>query len=91
LLQDGNGQRLSYGALRTRFDRARKNAKVDFQFRDIRAKAATDTEDLGRAQRLLGHKIRSMTEHTQEIEKGIKLSLYGRGYCSKDKFGIYRH
>lgn len=34
MLQDGNGQRLTYGALRTRFDRARKTAKVDFQFRD---------------------------------------------------------
>jgi integrase len=55
LLQDGNGQRLSYGALRSRFDKAREAAGVHFQFRDIRAKTATDTENLAHAQRLLGH------------------------------------
>ena len=73
LLQDGSGQRLSYGALRTRFDQARKAAKVDFQFRDIRAKAATDTEDLARAQKLLGHKTRSMTEHYTRNRKGDRI------------------
>jgi integrase len=74
LLQDGNGQRLTYGALRTRFDSARKAAKVEFQFRDIRAKAATDTEDLARAQKLLGHKTRAMTEHYTRNRKGDKVS-----------------
>ena len=44
LLQDGNGQRLTAGALRTRFDKARKAAGVSFQFRDIRAKTATNME-----------------------------------------------
>lgn len=42
LLQDENGQPLTQLALRSRFDKARTLAKVDFQFRDIRAKAATD-------------------------------------------------
>ena len=74
LLQDGNGQRLTYGALRTRFDKARKDAQVDFQFRDIRAKAATDTEDLAHAQKLLGHKTRTMTEHYTRNRKGDKVS-----------------
>jgi len=74
LLQDGNGQRLTYGALRTRFDKARKAAKVDFQFRDIRAKAATDTEDLAHAQKLLGHKTRSMTEHYTRDRKGDEVN-----------------
>lgn len=74
LLQDGNGQRLTYGALRTRFDRARKAANVDFQFRDIRAKTATDTEDLAHAQKLLGHKGRSMTERYTRDRKGDKVS-----------------
>ncbi len=74
MLQDGNGQRLTYGALRTRFDRARKTAKVDFQFRDIRAKAATDTEDLAHAQKLLGHKTRAMTEHYTRNRKGDKVN-----------------
>jgi integrase len=67
LLQDPNGQRLTYCALRSRFDKARDDAKVSFQFRDLRAKAATDTEDLGHAQKLLGHKNRSTTEiYTRE-------------------------
>lgn len=74
LLQDGSGQRLSYGALRTRFDRAREAAGVHFQFRDIRAKTATDTENLAHAQRLLGHKTRAMTEHYTRHRKGEKVS-----------------
>lgn len=73
MLQDGNGQRLSYGALRTRFDKARKAAEVDFQFRDIRAKTATDTDDLARSQQLLGHKTRAMTEHYTRHRKGEKV------------------
>ena len=74
LLQDGNGQRLTSGALRTRFDKARKAANVDFQFRDIRAKAATDTGDLAHAQKLLGHKTRSMTESYTRDRQGEKVS-----------------
>lgn len=50
-------------SLRGRFDKARKAAGVDFQFRDIRAKTASDTGDLAHSQRLLGHKNRDMTEH----------------------------
>ena len=63
LIQDENGQPLSQFALRSRFDKARTLAKVDFQFRDIRAKAATDTGDLAHSQKLLAHKNREMTEH----------------------------
>lgn len=74
LLQDGNGQRLTYGALRSRFDSARKAAKMDFQFRDIRAKAATDTGDMAHAQKLMGHKTRSMTEHYTRDRKGDKVN-----------------
>lgn len=73
MLQDGTGQRLTHGALRTRFDKARKAAKVDFQFRDIRAKTATDTDDLARSQQLLGHKSRAMTEHYTRNRKGEKV------------------
>jgi integrase len=74
LLQDGNGQRLTTGSLRTRFDKARKAAGVSFQFRDIRAKTATDTEDLALAQKLLGHKSRAMTEHYTRNRQGDKVS-----------------
>lgn len=74
LLQDGNGQRLTDGALRTRFNKAREAAGVSFQFRDIRAKTATDTGDLARAQKLLGHKSRAMTEHYTRNRKGDQVS-----------------
>lgn len=73
MLQDGNGQRLTYGTLRARFDKARKAAGVDFQFRDIRAKTATDTDDLARSQQLLGHKTRAMTEHYTRNRRGEKV------------------
>ena len=46
LIQDKNGRPLTQFALRSRFDKARTLAKVDFQFRDIRGKAATDTGNL---------------------------------------------
>lgn len=63
LIQDDNGRPLTALTLRSRFDKARKVAGVSFQFRDIRAKTASDTGDLGHSQRLLGHKNRDMTEH----------------------------
>ncbi|MFC0349385.1 tyrosine-type recombinase/integrase [Undibacterium danionis] len=62
LLQDPDGKGLSYYALRSRFDKAREKAGVSFQFRDLRAKTATDTENLAHAQSLLGHKNRNTTE-----------------------------
>lgn len=63
LIQDDNGKPLGTFGLRSRFDKARKLAGVEFQFRDIRAKAATDTGDLAHSQKLLGHRNREMTEH----------------------------
>ena len=73
LIQDDNGQPLSYTTFRSRFNKARKSAQVNFQFRDIRAKAATDTENLAHAQKLLGHKTRAMTEHYTRNRKGEKV------------------
>jgi integrase len=70
LIHDENGQPLSQFALRSRFDKARKLAKVSFQFRDLRAKAATDTGDLAHSQKLLAHKNREMTEHYVRSRKG---------------------
>lgn len=74
LIQDDNGRPLSQLALRGRFDKARKAAGVAFQFRDIRAKTASDTGDLAHSQRLLGHKNRDMTEHyvRQRIGQRVK-------------------
>lgn len=37
LIQDENGQPLTQCALRSRFDKTRTLAEVDFQFREIRA------------------------------------------------------
>ena len=73
LIQDENGQPLTQCALRSRFDKARTLAKVDFQFRDIRAKAATDTGDLAHSQTLLGHKNRDMTEHYVKARSGARV------------------
>src|SRR5450830_364228 len=70
LLQDPDGQRLTYFALRSRFDSAREKSGVSFQFRDLRAKTATDIDDLAHAQRLLGHKNRSTTEIYTRDRKG---------------------
>lgn len=72
-IQDENGQPLTQFALRSRFDKARKLAKVDFQFRDIRAKAATDTGDLAHSQKLLAHKNREMTEHYVKSRVGERV------------------
>jgi len=62
LIQDSRGMSVTADALRKKFRRAKNAAGVEFQFRDLRAKAATDVESLERAQKLLGHKTRSMTE-----------------------------
>lgn len=73
LVQDENGQPLSLLALRSRFDKAREQARVNFQFRDIRAKAATDTGDLAHSQRLFAHKNRDMTEHYVRSRTGERV------------------
>ena len=73
LIQDENGQPLTQCALRSRFDKARTAARVDFQFRDIRGKAATDTGDLAHSQSLLGHKNRDMTEHYVKARIGERV------------------
>ncbi len=67
LLVDEKGQKMTEAMLRNRFDDAREAAGIDkalFQFRDLRAKAATDTDDAGgtrQAQALLGHTTETMT------------------------------
>lgn len=67
LLVNEAGQPLKGDALRYRFDQARAKAgipKADFQFRDFRAKVATDTDETAgtrAAQALLGHTTEAMT------------------------------
>lgn len=69
LVVNEDGQPLSAAALDYRFGKAREAAGIgtmEFQFRDLRAKAATEVEDargMDAAQDLLGHADRSMTKH----------------------------
>ena len=58
LVLNEKGEPLSYNALRYRFESARKAAEINFQFRDIRAKTASDLEDAKRARKLLGMRRR---------------------------------
>ncbi len=77
LITNASGLRMSYPMLRNRWDEARTEAarkaaeegKLDlaerirqFQFRDIRPKAASEIDDLGHASRLLGHSKEQITK-----------------------------
>lgn len=77
LVTNATGLRMSYAMLRNRWDEARaKAAKAadergdralaaairQFQFRDIRPKAATEIEDIGEASKLLGHSKEEITK-----------------------------
>jgi integrase len=73
LIQDDDGKPLGTFGLRSRFDKGRALAGVDFKFRDIRAKAATDTGDLAHSQKLLGHRNREMTKHYVRARVGERV------------------
>jgi integrase len=66
--------------LRSHFDAAREAAgvsKASFQFRDLRAKAATDkteSSDIRDAQKQLGHTTIGMTKHYVRGRRGEKVS-----------------
>ncbi len=62
LIQEDDGKPLGTFVPRCRYDKARLLAGVDFQFRNIRAKAATNAGDLAHSQKLLGCRNREMTE-----------------------------
>lgn len=77
LITNQVGLRMSYNMLRNRWDEAREKAATqaaaagdteqaarirDFQFRDIRPKAASEIEDIADASRLLGHSTQEMTK-----------------------------
>lgn len=76
LLVDENGRPMTKAKLRSRFESAREKAgdiAKEFQFRDLRAKAATDVREaknLDAAQALMGHASASMTEHYTRNRKG---------------------
>lgn len=75
LVQEG-GHRVSYWRLAKLFQAARKAAGGTWQFRDLRAKAATErTDEAGsrEAQRLLGHQSVTMTEAYIRNRRGEKV------------------
>ena len=78
ILLTNEGNPLTISMLNSRFNKARKLAgidKNDFQFRDLRAKAGTDTANIKgikAAQSQLGHANESMTKHYVRNEKGEK-------------------
>jgi integrase len=59
LIADAKGQPLNVKRLNGLWTKARGDAR--WQFRDIRAKAASDSPDLKQAQRLLGHRSETTT------------------------------
>lgn len=83
LINDDRGQPMSKAMLRGAFDRARDAAALahpglaaairEFQFRDLRAKAATDKEEsagMTAAQDQLGHSTSAMTAHYVRHRRG---------------------
>lgn len=81
LIVDEKGRALSQSAIHQRFTKARKAAGIDlesFQFRDLRAKAGTDTADtsgdIRNAQKQLGHKSVVMTETYIRARRGEKVN-----------------
>jgi integrase len=83
LLVDEHGEPMSKAKLRSRFEAARTavgDAAANFQFRDLRRKAAADLRDqagIEASQALLGHASVVMTEH-YAAGKGRKISAIPR-------------
>lgn len=75
-----NGQALTVSMLRDRFDAARAAAGIEkalFQFRDLRAKTATEADEMSgtkTAQAILGHTTEAMTAKYIRHKVGRKVS-----------------
>jgi len=78
LVHGSKGRPITAGSLRTRFERARQAAGVDFQFRDLRAKAGTDAGNLADAQALLGHAAATTTDRYIRRRVGVVVRPVGR-------------
>lgn len=81
LIVNEDGRPLGKDALRYRFDKARERAKIDkdlFQFRDLRAKAATDKSessgDIRQAMKQMGHGSVTTTERYVRNRRGDKVT-----------------
>lgn len=77
LVATETGQRMTLRTLQYRFGTAREPASIpakEFQFRDLRAKAGTDTTgDIRQTQKQLGHSSITMTEHYVQKRRGDKV------------------
>lgn len=69
LISDGTGQRITYWALHHDF----LKTGADWQFRDLRAKTATDSVDIKSAQQLLGHTNEQTTARVYRRSKGAEV------------------
>ncbi|MEO7559013.1 MAG: tyrosine-type recombinase/integrase [Nitrosospira sp.] len=97
LLSDPKGQQLKHsGYFRSQFklarDRAEKRAAESgiefnrFQFRDLRAKSASDMESMANARKLLGDATESMTTEYVRARVGEKVSpVLLSGYAKREK------
>jgi integrase len=97
VLCDPKGQKLKpFGYFRSQFKLARDRAQakaaelgiefVRFQFKDLRAKSASDIESMASARKLLGHSTESMTTKYVRNRVGEKVSpVLISGYGKKDK------
>lgn len=74
LVQTARGEQVTMAMLRKRFDRARKAAGLTFQWRDLRAKSASDADDIAHAQKLLGHKSQRQTEDYIRVRQGERVT-----------------
>lgn len=72
LLANKRGQKIPYDTFNKRFAKARGAA--DWQFRDIRAKVATDSPSLKEAQLLLGHEDEQTTSANYRRKNGAAVS-----------------
>ena len=86
LICNERGEAMGQSAMRYRFEKAREAAAAaaasnkpaadrlrSIQFRDLRAKAGSDSAGLEHAQKLLGHTKRDMTEHYIRKRRGDKV------------------
>jgi integrase len=77
LIVDEDGRPLTAAKLRGRFNKVREDTGLRFQFRDLRAKAASDkadsSGDIRQAQRQLGHTSVVMTEAYVRSRRGAKV------------------
>ena len=85
LLADDRGQRITYDQLDRRFRSARKAAGVQFQFRDLRAKNASDTPTVEEARARLGHTTTSMTDRYRRRHRGDLVAALATNPALADK------